>query len=174
MLPRGSAKRTSNLLIEDRVLQAMRRLTRAIDVYSRKLRSDIDLTGPQLGCLRQLHRVGAMTQSQLAAEMSLSAATVSGILDRLEARRLVLRKRQTDDKRRVTVMLTAAGQDAISHAPSMLQEDFSRRFRELSPRKQALLERALLDIVQMMEAGDSAGLVAQSRKSARPVSPRRQ
>ena len=140
--------------LEDSVLRSIRRITRSIDIYSRQLRAACDLTGPQLICMRQLAVEGSMTLSDLAAVISLSLATVSGIVDRLEARGLVRRERQQADKRRVLVILTRAGEKALRRAPPPLQEQFTRRFRALPARRQAALNKALREIVTMMEAED--------------------
>jgi len=146
----GSA--TDIQVLEESVLRSIRRLMRAVDLYSRQLRAACDLTGPQLACLRQIGVGGPMTLSDLAARVSLSPATVSGILDRLEAKAMVSRERQADDKRRVFASLTREGRAAVRRAPPPVREQFSRQFRALSGRKQAELERALRDIVAMMEA----------------------
>ena len=147
-------KRRRPAPLEDSVLQSIRRINRAIDLYSRQLSAACHLTGPQLACLRQLEGGGPVTMSELAAVVSLSPATVSGILDRLESRGLIARERQVEDKRRVLVRLTPAGLGAVRDAPPPLQEQFSRRFRALSSTRQAALDRALRQIVAMMEADD--------------------
>jgi DNA-binding MarR family transcriptional regulator len=139
---------------EESVLRSIRRITRAIDLYSRKLAASCDLTGPQLACLRQLARTRETATTQLAEAVSLSAATVTGILDRLEQAGLVARLRQQDDKRRVLVALTTDGRDALRRAPPLLQDAFTQRFRALPAASQAQLDRALQEIVAMMEAQD--------------------
>lgn len=138
--------------LEDSVLRSIRRIMRAVDVYSRELRAACDLTGPQLACLRYVRANGPVALSQLAQGVSLSPATVSGIVDRLEGRALLTRERQSEDKRRVRIGLTRAGRAAVHSAPPPLQEQFSRQFRSLSSRKQTALERSLREVVAMMEA----------------------
>lgn len=137
---------------EDSVLRSIRRIIHAVDLYSRQLAAACSLTGPQLACLRHIEAAGAVTMTGLAAAVSLSPATVSGILDRLEARDLLCRERQSDDKRRVLVTLTKAGRSAVRRAPPSLQEQFSAQFRALTPRRQARIEGALREVVGMMEA----------------------
>lgn len=139
---------------EESVLRSIRRITRAIDLYSRKLAASCDLTGPQLACLRELARMGPIPTTQLAARMHLSPATVTGILDRLEQGGLVDRQRQSVDKRLVIVGLTASGRDTLLRAPPLLQDGFTQRFRALSAGNQAQLDRALQEIVSMLEADD--------------------
>lgn len=138
---------------EDDVLRSLRRVIRAVDVYSRKLIAEHGLSGPQLMCLRQLDARPLLTGG-LAKAISLSPATVCGILDRLEARGLVVRERQVEDKRRIVVRLTVAGRAAVRHAPPALQERFLFRFRALPASQQAALNQTLKTLVAMMAADE--------------------
>lgn len=157
--------------LETSVIRSIRRITRAIDIYSKRLNAECALTGPQLAVLAQLDDAGPATPSDLAAAVSLSPPTVSGILDRLEARELLMRERQLDDKRRVLVKLTRAGRNALRNAPPPLQEKFSRHFRGLSAHKQNTIERALREVVCMLEAEDidAAPMLVPAPEPLRPA-----
>lgn len=139
---------------EDEVLRSLRRIIRAVDLYSRRLISEHGLSGPQLLCLRQLDARGALPTGRLAEAMSLSAATVCGILDRLEARGLLTRERQAEDKRRVVVDLSPAGRALVRGAPPPLQESFLSKLRGLPLGQQAQINRTLKKLVEMMAAED--------------------
>lgn len=139
---------------DESILLSLRRITRAIDVYSRHLAKTYNLTGPQLVCLRQLARDGASSPGELAKQVSLSAATVTGILDRLETRRLVRRRRNPKDKRRVIVALTKEGRELAASAPPPLHSRLSKGLAELPQTEQAAIEEALRSVVAMMEAED--------------------
>src|SRR5512140_3522668 len=108
--------------VKEAILRSLRRITRAIDLHSRHLAHTFGLTGPQLVCLRAVGARGKMTPSELAKEVSLSQATITGIIDRLAARQLVARERSNYDRRLVTVVITTAGRALIDQAPSPLQE----------------------------------------------------
>jgi DNA-binding MarR family transcriptional regulator len=110
------------------------------------------LSGPQLLCLRQLRAQGELLSGALAKGMSLSPATVTGILDRLEARGLVARERQVEDKRTVVVRLTDGGRALIEQAPPPLQDSFVRKLRALPERRQAEISRTLKTLVSIMSA----------------------
>ncbi|MFZ5587572.1 MAG: MarR family winged helix-turn-helix transcriptional regulator [Thermodesulfobacteriota bacterium] len=84
------------------ILDSLRHISRALDILSRSLAARCRLTAPQLICLRALIDEPALTPGQLARRMALSQATVAGILDRLEDRGLV-------ERRRVLLYATAAG-----------------------------------------------------------------
>ena len=137
---------------QEDILRSLRRIMRAVDLYSRRLVADHGLSGPQLLCLRELGSHGPMWTGQLATAMSLSAATVCGILDRLEARELVSRERQTDDKRRVLVRLTAKGKQTARNAPPSLEHGFVTQLDALPTGKQAEIDRVLKKLVAMMSA----------------------
>lgn len=136
--------------LEEDILRALRRLTRAIDLHSRRLVNTFGLTGPQLVCLRVLSELGRASASQLARRMSLSQGTVTGIVDRLEARKLIRRIRRADDRRVVTLDLTDSGRALVAEAPSPLQEQFTDRLRALPPEAQRTLLHSLDTIVEMM------------------------
>lgn len=139
---------------EDSVLRSLRRIIQAVDLYSRQLVTDHGITGPQLVCLRQLALGGDTSAGDLAAAISLRPATLSGILDRLEAQGLITRERHRDDRRRLLVRLTPGGQALIARAPPSLQESFLLRFRALPAAEQEQIDRLLKQLVTMMASGE--------------------
>jgi DNA-binding MarR family transcriptional regulator len=122
--------------IEEDILRALRRITRAIDIHSRRLVNTYGLTGPQLLCLRTLDKADTTTLGRLADELSLSQSTITGIVDRLEARQLVARERSAENRRKVTVSLTDAGRALVVQAPSPLQESLITELRKLDAASQ--------------------------------------
>lgn len=140
--------------LEESILRSLRKVSRAIDLHSRRLVATVHLTGPQLVCLRELRESGAMTPSELARAVSLSNATITGILTRLEQRGLVTRERCTSDRRRVFVAMTEAGRKLVERAPSPLQERFVSALHDLPMANRTIIDVVLKQIVDMMDAGD--------------------
>jgi len=140
--------------LEESILRSLRRITRAIDLYSRQLAKQYRLTGPQLVCLRYIRRHGPLAPSELAKAASLSQATITGIIDRLFAQELVTRERSEEDRRRVSVALTPKGEELVSALPSPLQERFAKRLEELPEGNQQVIDTILKQVVAMMEAED--------------------
>ena len=138
----------------DEVLIALRRIIRATDLYSRRLSRESGLTAPQLLILQAIGSHDEMTMGDIAAQVSLSQATVTTILDRLESRGLVVRERGSTDKRRVYARLTHAGSALIADAPEPLQETFVRRFTALQDWEQSQIISAVERIASMMDADD--------------------
>ncbi|MCA9537517.1 MAG: MarR family transcriptional regulator [Myxococcales bacterium] len=139
---------------EEEILRALRRITRAIDIHSRALAQQHQLTGPQLVCLLQIRRDKELTPGVLARRVSLSQATVTGIIDRLVARELVVRERSDEDRRRVQLRLTDSGLELAETAPSPLQQRFAARLAQQPAEQQQRIAEVLREIVHMMEADD--------------------
>jgi DNA-binding MarR family transcriptional regulator len=140
------------LNLEDAVLIAIRKIIRATDIHSRRLIRTIGLTAPQLLLLQAIRNLGAVAISRLAMEVSLSQATVTTIIDRLEDRGLVTRQRSDCDKRVVHALLTDAGRELLKSAPTPIQEAFSTRFAQLPDWEQSQILAALQRVASMMDA----------------------
>lgn len=136
---------------EERIVNSLRQIIHAVDVYSHELSARHSLTGPQLTCLRELARSGELTLGALASAVSLSPATVSGIVDRLERKELVQRRRRRSDRRSVAVGLTRSGDALVRRAPAPLQESFAQRLAALPDKKRNQISSVLQQIVTMME-----------------------
>ena len=134
------------------ILRSLRRIIRSVDLYSRKLRRDYDLTGPQLMCLLEVATHGPITSSVIGKSVHLSASTVVGIIDRLEAKGLIKRERDRHDRRLVHVTVTELGSETAAAAPSPLQDSLAKALRGLPEAEQAAISRSLELIVDLMEA----------------------
>lgn len=134
------------------VLVAIRRITRAIDIYSKDLVRDYGITGPQLLLMQALSDSGASSAGEIAKRIQLSNATTTEIINRLERRAFIKRKRNTQDKRQVFVSLTPLGKEILKTAPSPLQKKFVTEFNKLEEWEQNSLLSALQRIASMMEA----------------------
>lgn len=138
--------------LERSIIRSLRRIIRAVGLYSRELLRRRNLTTSQLATLRQLGRHGALSAGELARGISVSQATITGIVDRLERRELVTRSRDPDDRRRVVIDLTGAGREVVASSPPPLHERFMVRLAELPEDERREIDLVLARIVQMMEA----------------------
>jgi DNA-binding MarR family transcriptional regulator len=134
-----------------RILSALRRVIRSADIYSRKLHTEFGLTTPQLLCLHALDRHETMILTNLAKEVTLGASTVNGIVDRLEVKQFLTRKRSGEDRRKVCLQISSAGMAIVSKAPSLLQDKLSASLAELSDSGQKAITESLELVVQLME-----------------------
>lgn len=139
---------------DEELLVALRKVIRAIDMRSRQLSKEVGLTGPQLLILQKVGKQTGVMVREIAEDINLSSATVTNILDRMEARKLVERIRSTQDKRKVGVFLTEEGSKALETAPLPLQEHFTNRFNAMEEWEQSQMVATLQRIASMMDAQD--------------------
>ena len=146
---RGPAAQRS---VSDNVMIALRKIIQAIELNSRKLVKRVGLTGPQLVILQEIVRGGELTAGEIAKAVSLSQATVTGILERMEKRGLLARQRSDRDKRRILVRITEAGRQILQEAPPLMQEAFVEKFSDLQTWEQTMILSALQRLVSIMDA----------------------
>jgi DNA-binding MarR family transcriptional regulator len=142
----------TNLTLDDRVISALRRIVRAIDLHSRHLVDRFSVTGPQLITLKELARLGRAPVGILARNVHVSHPTMTGILDRLAKRGLIQRAQDTDDRRRMTVTPTPEGLELLNRAPSPIQDRFRSRLSKLEEWEQTHMLATLQRIAAMMDA----------------------
>jgi len=136
----------------EEVLVALRRVIRATDLHSKHLAKTTGLTAPQILLLQTIRNQGEITIGELANQMSLSQATVTSILDRLEKRKLVYRERSKKDKRKVHAYLTNLAAETLKDAPIPLQDHFTTQFSDLLEWEQTMIISSLQRVAQMMDA----------------------
>ena len=138
--------------ITDDVLIAIRRVIRAVYLHSKKLNQSYSLTGPQALVLKEIVARKPISPSELAKRVSLSQATITDIVKRLEKRRLVTRVRDVRDRRKILLEITEDGKTLIEAAPPLLQEQFVERFSKLQEWEQTLMLSSLQRVASLMDA----------------------
>jgi len=136
----------------EQVLVSLRRVIRATDLHSKYLAKTSGLTAPQILLLQAICKLEGAAVGHLAKEVSLSQATVTSILDRLEKKGYIKRERSLVDKRKVHVQLTEYGVEILKDAPQPLQAEFSKQFNDLEEWEQTMIIAALQRVAFMMDA----------------------
>jgi DNA-binding MarR family transcriptional regulator len=80
---------------------------------------ELDLSGRQYAALAVLADDRPGSQQELARVLGLVPGLVVGLLDDLEARGLVARRRSAEDRRRTVVELTDAGRELLARADAL-------------------------------------------------------
>ena len=134
------------------VLVELRRIIQATDFNAKLLARQTALTTSQLLVLQLLEGGQSMTIGELAKQVNLNQATVTAIVDRLEGRKFVARHRGEEDRRKVYVSLSRAGDEALEQAPRLLQSVFLENFKKLAYWEQTFVLSAVERIAHMMNA----------------------
>jgi DNA-binding MarR family transcriptional regulator/ribosomal protein S18 acetylase RimI-like enzyme len=136
----------------DHVLVALRRIVRSIDLHSKKLIQSHNLTIPQVVLLREIQRRERLSLGDLARSASISNATVTGIIDRLETKKLVKRVRSENDRRLVLVEILPDGVKLLETMPPLLQENFVQKLKGLEKWEQTQILSSLEKVASLMNA----------------------
>lgn len=96
---------------------------------------------------------GEMEARHLAAEANVTKGTLTGVLDTLERRRLVARRRHDDDRRLVSIDLTDAGRELIARIYPRFNEQESEIAAMISAEDRAAVAAGLRDVVRELGNG---------------------
>ncbi len=134
------------------VLISLRRIIRATDLQSKRIVKACGLTIPQVMVLRAIESLGDVTVRRISDDVSLSQATVTTILNRLEDRQLIERIRSASDRRVVNARLTVDGRDVLTRVPPLLHEEFITQFENLNDWEKTQILSSLQRVATMMDA----------------------
>jgi DNA-binding MarR family transcriptional regulator len=149
------------------MLQAIWALAHGLQVRSRRMSRDFGVTGPQRLVMRLVATGQATTPGELADRLVLHKSTVTGILARLERRRLIARARHASDARRVTLTVTPAGERVARSNAGTIEAVVEQVIGRVS---RAELESARAFMTTLAVALASSGRSARQRKA--PPAPR--
>ena len=115
----------------------------------KKLEDDLNkvgLTPPQFYVLATIGYAGGLPFGEIGAKMMVTVSNLTGIVDRLEEKKLVLRKRDEHDRRVVHVILTEKGAKLYKSTLPLFEKSVSEIFAPLDSTQQkelsALLRKA--------------------------------
>ena len=120
---------------EEEILSCYIVLMRAADSLTSRLGPAMEaggLTWSQFGALEALQHLGPLAQCELARKLLRSGGNITMVVDNLEKRGLVRRKRNEADRRSVTVSITEEGSTVIRAAFRKHLEAVKREFSILN------------------------------------------
>lgn len=109
------------------------------------------MTWPQVLLLKKIARHGEASLGELAKASHLSQATITGIVDRLEHRDLIQKRRGRSDRRRILVKLTPAANRMLKNHPELLRAHFADAFKTLPRSEQQGILKSLQRLETLME-----------------------
>ena len=136
------------------IIYQIRRLVQARELYTKELNKNYAVTAAQLNCLLALHENGPLPPSQIAKIIMVKSSTVTGIIDRLEQKGLVVRLRNSPDRRVITIQLTAAGKKLANNAPPPIQLKILDGLKKLSKDDIKRIVASLNMLTHMLDVQD--------------------
>ena len=120
------------------------KLIRAAESLSSKINlvlNESDLTESQFGVLDALIHLGPMKQKELGKKILKSGGNITMVINNLEKRGLVQRKKGEKDKRQFIIHLTNSGKNLIQELLPTITKKIKNYFEILSSDEQKKLQR---------------------------------
>lgn len=152
----GSAAQSRDAVLSESV-ELLHRIFQAVDLFSKKTLREFGVSGPQIWALRTIAREQALRMGDLARRMHLHISTVTGIIHRLEAGKLVARERSLEDARAYELRLTPKGRTILSQAPEPPRSKAARGLRHLSTENLRRVHSSLVLVARAMDIRPAAG-----------------
>jgi DNA-binding MarR family transcriptional regulator len=125
------------------VIRELVRTYQAFSTYDAAGYADVDLTVPQADVIFTLGNTPGLTCKQIGAKTLITKGTLTGVLDRLEVKRLIRRVRLPEDRRSIRVQLTRAGERVFEREFPRQIAYLKKRFRRLNQSQLRDIENAL-------------------------------
>lgn len=147
-----AAENTATIIRE--IIYQIRRIIQAGELYTKELNRKYQLSVAQLNCLLALFEHGPLSLSQIARYMMVKGSTVTGVVDRLEQKGLVIRMRKSPDRRVITIQLTDTGKDLAENAPPPVQKKIIDGLTKLPEVERREVLGALSTLTTMLDVQD--------------------
>jgi DNA-binding MarR family transcriptional regulator len=106
----------------------------------------IGLTPPQFYVLATIGYAGSLPFGEIGAKMMVTVSNLTGIVDRLEDKKLVARKRDETDRRVVHVLLTEKGTKLYKSTIPLFEKSIAQIFASLDMPRQKKLSALLRNL----------------------------
>lgn len=128
----------------------LRYISGIVKQKGRELLSDYTITPPQFVALQWLFEDGDMTIGELSAKMFLACSTTTDLIDRMEKNNLVVRIKDTNDRRVVRIHLLDEGKRLIGEVIKKRQKYLEEVLKNFSVEEIHLLQGSLMKLHQEM------------------------
>jgi MarR family 2-MHQ and catechol resistance regulon transcriptional repressor len=134
---KGSKKTTEALNSYIKLIRAAESLSSKINLEL----SEYRLTESQFGVLDALLHLGPMKHKEIGKKILKSGGNITMVINNLERRELVQRKRGEQDKRQFIIHLTSKGKDKILETLPHISKSIKKHFEILNKEEKKELQR---------------------------------
>jgi DNA-binding MarR family transcriptional regulator len=134
------------------IVSSIRWLVRTVDHEDQSVGREFGLTSAQSCLISTLAAHGPLSSADLSRHMFVTAANITGIVDRLESKDLVHRTRQTGDRRVVLVSLTDAGRELGKLLPDPIERRLSLALTDMPPEQVQEFSSTLQKLLHLLDS----------------------
>lgn len=135
----------------------------AIQGASRRMLDTMGMTGPQRLALRIVSTNPGLSPGDLARILHLHPSTLTGIFQRLEARKLIERRANPADARRAQLFATRSGASLVTSLSGTLEQAVKRTIARWSRRDVQRVKTLLTDLADHVTTRPARRQTAEAR-----------
>ncbi len=151
----------------ERYLKSVRLLAECLQGFERFSGETVrrcGLTPAQFDIIATLGNTPGMTYKELGDKTLITKGTLTGVIERLEAKQLVARTRCSDDKRSFSVCLTALGEQVFAEVFPVVVEQGRQLFAPYSDADFDAMDQSLRKLKQLIADASTSPTTQQQKE----------
>lgn len=140
------------------VLKQFRLIYGSVKQHFREVEQTCGVSGSQLWLLHEIARTPGVGVSELAGRLSIHQSTCSQLVDKLETRGLVIKRRKPEDQRRVGLQLSDSAMDVLQAAPGPAEGILPEALQGLSADELQQLHAGLANVIGQLKIRDERSI----------------
>jgi len=134
------------------IVKSIRQLYRAVYLDYSKGSRVYGLTGSQNGVLRVLLNNGSLSSADLSRKLYVKPSNITGIIDRLEKKKLVKRVRKKGDRRVALITLTESGKKLSKYLPDPIEKKLIAGLGNMEKQEIEQIRNIMTQILNLIDA----------------------
>jgi DNA-binding MarR family transcriptional regulator len=140
--------------ITKKIFNLFQKYVRLRAIHTKDLAKHHDISLSQLLCLQCLYENGKMSMSDIAGNTMVNVSTLTRIIDLLEKKGFLERRRRSGDRRVITIALTEKGRSVAENSPPLVHHKIVHAVNMLSESEREELFQALETLTRLVEIDD--------------------
>ena len=141
-------------LLSLQVLKKFRIIYGSVRQHFREVERTCGVSGSQVWVMQEIANFSGIGISELAERLSIHQSTCSQLVEKLVARKLIIKERSKKDQRRVGLRLSANAAKLILKAPGPVEGVLPEALRTLSTETIQSLDASLKKVINQLQIKD--------------------
>ena len=141
--------------LSQHVLKKFRIIYGSMRQHFREVERTCGVSGSKLWLIQEISNSSGIGVSDLAERLSIHQSTCSQLVEKLVARKLIIKERSKQDQRRVGLRLTEEGLSLIARAPAPTQGLLPEILNTLPAETIQSLDASLAQVIEQLRLRDS-------------------
>lgn len=144
----------SKIQLSLQVLKKFRVIYGSVRQHFREIEKNCGITGSQLWILQEVAKTPDIGVSELAERLTIHQSTGSQLVEKLVARRLIIKERSKEDQRRVGLRLTVEASRILKTAPGPAEGILPEALNALTESTLLSLDDSLIEVIDQLRNRD--------------------